>query len=258
MRSLKYIVVLCGAVALLSACRSSRHAQREDGPSMELLPSASDGQSASSGTADNPPATSKKKKDKTSRSESKEQPSVRRFSGIEAMTAKLNLTLEAGQKRVSVGGSYRLKRNDVIQINLTYTMLLTINVGTLELTPDYILLVDRVNKRFCKVAYSDVPAMAQAGVDFNYLQSIFWGEAEQSPTRVLEWVYNKWIDLGQGQFPSELRFTLKPSSSASYQAFFALSDIRESSDWNTRTEVSSKYTEVQLETVLKALMNIPI
>ena len=59
---------------------------------------------------------------------------------VEAMTAKMNLKLESRGKSFSVGGTYRLKRNEVIQINLTYTMIITINLGTLELTPDYILV----------------------------------------------------------------------------------------------------------------------
>lgn len=252
MKRLKYLMVVCGAIALLSGCRSSRQTEADRAP--ELSPFYPIEQGGFSTSTDKTPETHKHKK--SNKKEKEEQQATRSFSGVNTMTAKLNLMLESGQKRVNVGGTYRLKRNDVIQINLTYTMFFTINVGTLELTRDYILLLDRMNKRYCKVTYSDVPAMAQAGVDFNYLQRIFWGEAEQSPTRVLEWVYSNWTDFGQGQFPGELRFILNPNGSTTYRASFILSNLRESDDWETRTAVSSKYTEVSLETVMKALMNM--
>ena len=121
--------------------------------------------------------------------------------GVDALTAKLELTLETGGKSVDVGGSYRLQRDKVIQINLTYTMIITVAVGTMELTPDYILILDRLNKRYCRIRYSDVPSLEQAGIDFKYLQSIFWGEAEKSPSNILEWTYSDWQPLGNGSFP---------------------------------------------------------
>ena len=254
MKHLKYVMAVCGVVALCSGCRSSRHAETDTAPDLSAYYPIEQGTSSAPAA----PSSDRQKDKKSKKQEGDDRQATRATSGVDAMTAKLNLMLESGQKRVNVGGTYRLKRNDVVQINLTYTMFFTINVGTLELTRDYILLLDRVNKRYCKVAYSGVPAMAQSGVDFDYLQRIFWGEAEQSPTRLLEWVYGKWTDFGQGQFPGELRFILNPNASAAYQATFVLSNLREAGDWETRTEVPSKYTEVPLETVMKALMNIAV
>ena len=171
------------------------------------------------------------------------------------MTAKLNLTLESGNKQINVGGTYRLKRNEVVQINLTYTMLFSINVGTMELTPDYVLLIDRINKRYCRVNYDEAPELAQTGISFDYLQRVFWGEAAQSPTKTLEWGYSNWTDFEDGQFPGRIQFTLKASSSA-YKATIDLSNLRANGDWDSHTEVSSKYTPVSLETVMRALMSV--
>ena len=218
------ILPVCMAVALLTACRSSRHATTDAGAG--TLP---DAQTGATTVVPRPKA--------------------------EALTAKLNLTLESGGKQINVGGNYRLKRDEVVQINLTYTMVFTISVGTLELTPDYLLLLDRINKRYCRIRYSEEPSLAQAGITFDYLQSVFWGEAGESPTKALEWAFSNWTDFEGGRLPQQIQFTLRPTSSA-YKATFLLSNLRADSDWETHTEFSSKYTAVSLDTVMRALMSV--
>ena len=173
---------------------------------------------------------------------------------VEAMTAKMNLKLESRGKSFSVGGTYRLKRNEVIQINLTYTMIITINLGTLELTPDYILVIDRIHKRYCQVAYSEVPMLAQYGIGFDYIQSIFWGEAGSSPASNINWEYANWTSFGEGKFPTKITFTMD-SGADTYKATFNLSSLKQSDNWETHTTVSSKFTPMSLESVLTAIMN---
>lgn len=251
MKQTKLFLFALALVLALSGCRSSRHARRqadvsEVAPSV-TLPSQEDG----STTSQTPASDKSSKKDKKKQTQtSKVQPTQ-----VDALTAKMDLTLEAGEKGVSVGGSYRLKRGEVVQINLTYTMLFTVSVGTLELTPDYILVLDRINKRYCRVAYADVPALRQSGIDFNYLQSIFWGEAEASPAKVVSWTYSNWQNFGKGQFPGEICFTLTPGNTI-YKATFSLSNLRENDNWEKQTAISSKYTAVSIDTVLKALLSV--
>ena len=211
------LILVAVLAVLLSACRSSRHATTDQTTVVHTQPKL-------------------------------------QASGANALAAKLDLSLEAGSKRVNVGGNYRLKRNEVVQINLTYTMLFTISVGTMELTPDYILILDRINKRYCRIAYSDVPDLQRAGIDFDFLQRIFWGEAEPSPTKIISWTYDQWTDFGKGKFPGQICFTLS-TGGKSYKATLALSNLRESADWDTRTDISQKYTSVSFDTVMKALLN---
>ena len=243
-RHILLLSLLC--LTLLSGCRSSRHAA-STGTTDITTGAATPATTVTPSLPTTPTVPSSSTSSTTARSKS--------ATGLDAITAKMNLTLESGKKNISVGGTYRLKRNEVIQLNLTYNIIISINVGTLELTPDYILLIDRLNKRYCQVAYSEVPSLAQAGIDFEYLQSIFWGEAEASPNRAISWEYDKWTGVGQGQFPQSIQFTLRPST-ATYKARFALSDIQSSNNWETRTEVSSRYTPVSLDAVLNALMSI--
>ncbi|MBQ8051963.1 MAG: DUF4292 domain-containing protein [Bacteroidaceae bacterium] len=248
MKLKQILFVAIAAMLVLSGCRSSRHAAKTDintgattqyPPTEEATPAV--------------PDTKTDKKDKKDKTKQAERPATP--TDVDALSAKLNLTLESGKKKINVGGTYRLKRNDVIQINLVYTMIISINVGTMELTPDYILILDRMNKRYCKLAYADVPSLAEAGIDFQYLQRIFWGEADESPTKALEWTYANWEALGNGQFPTQITYSAKAKSSA-YKATFNLSNLKATDRWETRTEVSSKYQSVSYDAVMKAIMNV--
>ena len=234
------------AVVVFSACRSSRHAAKADGGTefsqIQTNPIQNVGETD---------GKEGKKKDKKKKKEEKRT----NFTGISALTSKMNLTLETEGKKINVGGTYRLKRDEVVQISLTYTMLITINVGTMELTPDYMLFIDRMNKRYCQISYTEIPALAEAGIDFNYLQRIFWGEAESSPTSALEWNYANWTSLGEGQFPGQIRFALKHGNST-YTANFDLSNLRENDEWETRTTVSSKYTQIPFNVAMNSILNL--
>lgn len=90
------------------------------------------------------------------------------------MTSKMNLQLVSGSKKMSVGGNLRMKRDDVIQITLSALGLF--DLGCMELTPDYLLVVDRMDHQYIKVDYKEVDFLKKAGIDFYVFQSLFWDE----------------------------------------------------------------------------------
>ena len=89
------------------------------------------------------------------------------------VTAKVNVALSAFGKDLSVDGRLRMRRNEVIQLSLN---LLGFEVGRMEFTPQYVLLLDRVNKQYVKANYTEVGFLQQAQLDFYALQSLFWNE----------------------------------------------------------------------------------
>jgi len=92
----------------------------------------------------------------------------------ECVTSKMNLNLTAGTKDVSIGGTLRMKRDDVIQLSLVALGIM--EVGRMELTPDYMMVIDRMGHQYVKVNYDDVSFMKNAGIDFYTFQSLFWDE----------------------------------------------------------------------------------
>lgn len=102
---------------------------------------------------------------------------------LPCISSKLKFTVSVGSKDVSVGGHLRMRRDDVIRIQLMALGL--VEAGRLEFTPDYVLMMDRINKQYVKAAYDDVDFLRQSGLNFYTLQALFAGElfepGRQSP-----------------------------------------------------------------------------
>ena len=92
----------------------------------------------------------------------------------QSIASKIKFTINTGRKDLSVSGSLRMKKDEVIRIQLTPLGLM--EVGRLEFTKDYVLLMDRMNKEYVKASYSDVDFLRKNGLDFYALQAIFWNK----------------------------------------------------------------------------------
>lgn len=154
---MKQIILLLAAALALTACRSSRDAAA--GPAASL-PAAGD---AAAGTV---PSANKAALKFGRRLEANRQKAA-------TVTAKVSMDISADGRNVSVGGTLRMKRDDVVQLSLTF---LGFEVGRMEFTPAEVLIVDRVNKQYVRAAYDQVSFLRQAGLDFRALQSLFWAE----------------------------------------------------------------------------------
>lgn len=91
-----------------------------------------------------------------------------------AITAKIKAHASMGTQGVTLGGSLHMKRNDVIQLSLTFMGLM--EVGRLEFTRDNVLFIDRIHQRYARVSYSQIDFLSAADLDFYALQAIFWNE----------------------------------------------------------------------------------
>ena len=93
------------------------------------------------------------------------------------VTSKLKFTAKLGGQKVSVGGSLKMKRDDVIRIQLVALGIL--EAGRLEFTKDYVLFMDRMNKQYVKASYDDIEFLRANGINFYTLQALFWNELFQ-------------------------------------------------------------------------------
>jgi hypothetical protein len=100
---------------------------------------------------------------------------IENASGWEALTAKMSLTLDLGGKgETKVSGTLRIKKGEVVQLSIA--PLLGIEVARAEISPDGILVIDRMNKRYVEVSFAEVKALAKADLDFHTLQALFLNE----------------------------------------------------------------------------------
>lgn len=231
------------------------------------------------------------------------------------IVSSIDFTINTGSKNISVGGSIHMRKDDVMRIQLTALGLM--EVGRLEFTKDYVMIVDRIHKEYIKADYNKVDFMKRNGLNFYTLQALFWnmlfvpGEANMTD-RLLEkftvdlatkgtmvplslkngnmdyvWQtesktglirqtdvtysdksngttrltckYDNFKSLGTKQYPHLL--TLNGQSVISKQPrnvtiTIKMDGAKMSSDWDTRTTLSSKYKEVSADEVLEKIMNM--
>lgn len=95
--------------------------------------------------------------------------------GWDALTAKMTLAIDLeGKGATKVNGTLRIKKGEVIQLSIA--PFLGIEVGRAEISPDGILVIDRMNKRYVQVSFAEVKALAHADLDFHTLQALFLNE----------------------------------------------------------------------------------
>lgn len=93
---------------------------------------------------------------------------------ITSATARMTFSLRSNDRNVSLGGTLRMKRDEVIQLSLYALGIM--EVGRMEITPDYFMVIDKVGRQYMKASFADVPFLSTAGVNFRTLQALFRGE----------------------------------------------------------------------------------
>ncbi len=87
----------------------------------------------------------------------------------------LRFNIKAGGRDITVPGSLHMRKNQVIRIQL-FIPILGSEVGRLEFTPEYVLVIDRIHKEYIKADYSQLDFLKDNGLNFYSLQSLFWNQ----------------------------------------------------------------------------------
>jgi hypothetical protein len=90
------------------------------------------------------------------------------------VSSKLKFSVELGAQQVTLTGNLRMKRDSVIRLQLMAFGF--VEAARLEFTPNYVLIMDRMNKQYLKVPYSHVDFLRHSGINFYTLQALFWNE----------------------------------------------------------------------------------
>ncbi len=91
------------------------------------------------------------------------------------ITGNAAIRLQMGSQSMKLSGALRMRYDEVIRIQLQLPLIGT-EVGRLEFTPDYVLVVDRMNKQYVKLEYSKVDFLEKNNISFYSLQALFWNE----------------------------------------------------------------------------------
>ena len=145
------------------------------------------------------------------------------------LSSKLQLTVP------NKNGSMKMKSGERIQLSVLMPVFRS-EVMRMEVTPDEVLLIDRMNKRYVRATRDELKGILPENADFDRLEKLLFkaslpGEKKELTGR----------ELG---IPSleKAKVRLSDFSTAEFELI--------------PTEVSSRYTQVALEDLLKMLMKL--
>ena len=90
------------------------------------------------------------------------------------LTSKVKFSMEVGPQKLTLTGNLRMRRQDVIRLQLMAFGF--VEAGRIEMTKEYVLIMDRINKQYIKVPWVSVDLLRNSGINFNTIQSRFWNE----------------------------------------------------------------------------------
>ncbi len=158
MKKFRLGIVAVSAMLLLAACGTKKAAVKDTDKTLSNLPKAEKTQVATpKSTFAFVESVNDKKVD------------------AQDIVADLDFTASMGGKDVSVPGSLHMRKGQMIRLQLFMPVLHT-EVGRLEFTPEYVLVVDRLHKQYVKEDYRQVDFLKANGLDFNALQALFWNQ----------------------------------------------------------------------------------
>ena len=90
------------------------------------------------------------------------------------ITSKVKFSVEVGQQKITLTGDLKMKRDDVIRLQLMAFGF--VEAGRIEMTKDYVLIMDRINKQYLKAPWMSVDFLRNSGMNFQTIQALFWNE----------------------------------------------------------------------------------
>ncbi len=155
----------------------------------------------------------------------------KKAAGPQCVSAKADYNISVKNDRIQLSGNVRMKRDEVIRLQLVVMGLM--EAARVELTPDSILVMDRINKQYAKAAYGDVELIRRSGHDFKSMQTLLWGmlDAPDNTASIITDDKKVKVDVK----------LLSPSFDC---------------NWETHTVVSSRYRQVSPDELLKKLSSM--
>lgn len=149
------------------------------------------------------------------------------------LTSKLQLTIPDKKGEACGRGTMKMKTHERVQISLLMPILRT-EVARIEVTPEEVLLVDRMNRRFVRASKEELKGILPKNAEFSRLEKI----------------------LTDASLPGgKTELTGKDIGISSLEkAKVQLYEFSTKEFSMTPTELSSKYRQVPLEELIKMLV----
>ena len=230
------------------------------------------------------------------------------------LTSKVKFSVEYGAQSITLTGSLRMKRDDVIRLQLMAFGF--VEAARVEFTKEYVLILDRINKQYIMAPYAHVDFLRNSGLNFYSIQALFWNELFQPNRSNLEetdyeryetnlgdsnsddvvislddgkmyyswladqkkgiikmanilykdrfngnsqlnWDYEefKMLEKNKQLFPHDMAIVLN-TNEKEVKLNMKLNYINHEEDWETRTKISNKYREVNIDDILRRFLSL--
>lgn len=94
---------------------------------------------------------------------------------VKNIVGDMKFNIKAGLKNITVPGALRMRKDEVIRLQI-YMPLLGTEIGRVEFTPTYVLVIDRLHKEYVKADYNQLDFLKSNGLNFYTLQALFWNQ----------------------------------------------------------------------------------
>ena len=146
-------------------------------------------------------------------------------------TSKVKVTITQEGKEITTNGNLRMRYDDVIQLTLVDPLVGIAEIGRIELSPNKILIIDRVNKRYVDTTYDEFSAFKTRNIDFPTIQDFFWQEAKKGD-----------------------KFAYTIPAKKDIKLDLKLSNKGNNANWDAHTAVSDKYTKTDANKLFDSMI----
>jgi hypothetical protein len=150
------------------------------------------------------------------------------------LSSKLELTVPHGDATLTINGTMKMKEGELVQMSLLMPLFRS-EVARIEAAPTYLLIVDRMNRRFVKATQYELR---------DYLPS-------DSYQRLEKLIKNAAKPGGKATLTGE-EIGIKQLAKAKIELY----DFSDNPFSIEPTEVSTRYRQVTIEEMLQLLMNL--
>lgn len=91
---------------------------------------------------------------------------------FDSFSSRLRMTIPLKKSNYTLSGTLKMQRDQLIQISLLLPIIRT-EAARIEISPEHILVIDRMNKRYASVPVPELKDVLHTEVDFPMLQSLF-------------------------------------------------------------------------------------
>lgn len=175
----------------------------------------------------------------------KSQQTVTPVITVSQFISDLDLSIGFGNDNYDLGGKIAMKRDKVVRMNLTFMGF--IEVGIIEFTPNYILIVNRMGKEFTKASYTSIDALKKNNINFETIQTMAWEKLYPKDGKKI-----KDSDL-DSTIENLINSNIKNGKKVTVH--IEIGKPNTTKEFDTYTTVKSSYKQVPADMLMSQLMN---